>query len=407
MAILLQKVQGQRHHQRYFPSAAGVAYSYSPFSWNPRLEREQGFTRLVMGLGTRAVDRAGSDYARMVHLSHPQLRPEVTPGAIRRYAQRSIDVLDLASNQLATEQVKNVLHPDLPALRWLVSLDDGDTIRPPVALGLHFDTSKLVLTFERLLQQGAFSTLLKDILSELSRAYGMPVDIEYAVCLSSDVGGKPGIDFHLLQCRPLMRLKTEAGRSAPENLSPQETFLIATRMVPMGEIREIEYVVVVDPEAYQQAGSSHELHEAARLVGRLNQALACRRFILIGPGRWGSSDAVQGVPVTYGDIYNASALIEWTGIGGGFASEPSYGTHFFQDLIETQIYPLAVSQDEPEDFLNIDFFRNAKDRLPEFLPEAEHHPCIKLIHIPSERPGCILELVMDGKRAVGYFSPQS
>ncbi|MBN1266357.1 MAG: PEP/pyruvate-binding domain-containing protein [Anaerolineales bacterium] len=406
MAILLQKVQGQRHRQWYFPSVAGVAYSYSPFVWNPRLKREQGFTRLVLGLGTRAVDRTGSDYARMVHLSHPQLRPEVTPAAIRRYSQRSIDVLDLATNQLTTQAVEDILHPDLSALRWLVSLDDGDTVRPPVALGLHFDPSKLVLTFDRLLQHSTFTTLLKDVLANLSRAYRVPVDIEYAVCLFSGKDMQPRIDFFLLQCRPQMRWKTESGRSAPANLSQQDTFLIATRMVPLGEVRDIEYIVVVDPEAYQQMGSSHELYGAARLVGRLNQELTGHRFILIGPGRWGSSDAVQGVPVTYGDIYHAGALIEWTGIGGGFASEPSYGTHFFQDLIETQIYPLAVNQDDPGDFLNIGFIHSAKDRLPAVLPQTEPHQCVKLIHIPSERPGCLLELVMDGERAVAYFDSQ-
>ena len=77
MAILLQEVQGERHRQYYFPALAGVAYSYSPIVWNPRLKREEGFMRLVMGLGTRAVDRIAGDYPRMVNLSHPQLRPDV------------------------------------------------------------------------------------------------------------------------------------------------------------------------------------------------------------------------------------------------------------------------------------------------------------------------------------------
>ena len=102
MAILLQEVQGQRHRQYYFPALAGVAYSYSPIVWNPRLRREEGFMRLVMGLGTRAVDRMASDYPRMVNLSHPQLRPEVTRKAIRYYSQHFVDLLDLEKNQLTT-----------------------------------------------------------------------------------------------------------------------------------------------------------------------------------------------------------------------------------------------------------------------------------------------------------------
>ena len=95
MAILLQEVQGERHRQYYFPALAGVAYSYSPIVWNQRFKREDGFMRLVMGLGTRAVDRIAGDYPRMVNLSHPQLRPDVTPKAIRYYSQHFVDALDL------------------------------------------------------------------------------------------------------------------------------------------------------------------------------------------------------------------------------------------------------------------------------------------------------------------------
>jgi hypothetical protein len=102
MAILLQEVQGQPHRQYYFPAVAGVAYSYSPIVWNTRLKREEGFTRLVMGLGTRAVDRMAGDYPRLVNLSHPQLRPEVMPKDIRYYSQHFVDALDLEQNTFTT-----------------------------------------------------------------------------------------------------------------------------------------------------------------------------------------------------------------------------------------------------------------------------------------------------------------
>ena len=106
MAILLQVVQGQRHRQYYFPTAAGVAYSFSPITWNPRLKREDGFVRLVMGLGTRAVDRVANDYPRMIYLSHPQLRPDVTRKAIRYYSQHFIDVIDLEENRLVYQTAR-------------------------------------------------------------------------------------------------------------------------------------------------------------------------------------------------------------------------------------------------------------------------------------------------------------
>ena len=96
MAILLQEVQGQTYGDYFFPTLAGVAFSYSPIVWSPRLRREEGFVRLVLGLGTRAVERVGEDYPRLVTLSHPLLRPEASPKAIRRYSQHLIDLMFLA-----------------------------------------------------------------------------------------------------------------------------------------------------------------------------------------------------------------------------------------------------------------------------------------------------------------------
>jgi hypothetical protein len=90
---------------------------------------------------------------------------------------------------------------------------------------------------------------------------------------------------------------------------------------------------------------------------------------------------------------------------GGYSSEPSYGTHFFQDLVETQIYPLAISAEVPDDYLNVDFIQQAADQMPQFVPEQSNAArCIKVIHIPTERPGCHLEIVMDGQQGLGYLA---
>src|SRR5215208_3683038 len=154
MAILLQEVQGERHRQYYFPALAGVAYSYSPIVWNTSLKRDEGFIRLVMGLGTRAVDRIAGDYPRMVNLSHPQLRPEVMPKAIRYYSQHFVDALDLQENSQITVPVESVLGADYRPLRWLVSVDDGETIHRPLYLSRSLNPGQLVLTFDGLLQRG-------------------------------------------------------------------------------------------------------------------------------------------------------------------------------------------------------------------------------------------------------------
>ena len=410
MAILLQEVQGQRHRQFYFPTAAGVAYSYSPISWNPRLRREDGFVRLVMGLGTRAVDRVANDYPRMIYLSHPQLRPEGTRKAIRYYSQHFVDMLDLEQNQFVTKPVEEVLGSDFHSLRWVASVDDGDTIRPPLSIGSHLASDQLVLTFDHLLQRSNFVPFMKEVLSRLADQYQLPVDVEFAVSLTpagSKSDQKP-LTFHLLQCRPQNRgiARDTAIRPVPANVPKADHLFMCTHMVPQGYVGQVDYVVYVDPAIYHALETPRDYTEVARLIGHLNKALEEQTFILIGPGRWGSSDYLQGVPVTYADIFNTRALMELAIKQRGYSSEPSYGTHFFQDLVETQIYPLAIHPEDSADSLNWEFLEQSADQMPKIYPHVPSNAsrCIKVIHIPSERPGCHLEIVMDGMRGLGYLT---
>jgi hypothetical protein len=406
MAILLQEVQGQRHRQYYFPAMSGVAYSTSPFVWNPRLRREEGFMRLVMGLGTRAVERIGNDYPRMVNLSHPQLRPEATPQTIRYYSQHYVDLLDLEKNEFATLPADQVLGSDFSPLRWVASVDDGESVRPPTSNAMGIDPGQLVLTFDGLLRRSRFVPLLKTILSQLAAQYQLPVDVEFAVSLNSGASAEPELTFHLLQCRPQMIWSSDGRplQPVPADLLEEDKLFVCTRMVPEGQVSQVEYLVYVDPDAYHRLDTPHAYTEVARAIGQLNKALEKHTFILLGPGRWGSSDAMQGVPVTYADIFNTRALVELASKKGGYSSEPSYGTHFFQDLVETKIYPLAISQEEPGDCLDLEFIRQAADQMSKFFPEpTPASQCIKLIHIPTERPGCLLEIAMDGKQALAYL----
>jgi hypothetical protein len=136
----------------------------------------------------------------------------------------------------------------------------------------------------------------------------------------------------------------------------------------------------------------------------LNRLLEGHGFILIGPGRWGSTNINLGVPVTYGDIYNARALVELAVAQQGITPEPSYGTHFFQDLVEARIYPLALYPDKPGDSLNGAFLAEAKNHLANLLRDAaSYRECVKVIHVPSERQGRHLDILMDGEKALAYF----
>jgi hypothetical protein len=407
MSILLQEVQGQRHRQHYFPALAGVAYSYSPIVWSPRLRREEGFSRMVMGLGTRAVERSANDYPRLVNLSHPLLRPEVTRKDIVYYSQHFVDVLDLEQNSLTTLPSETVLDSSYPHLRWMVSVDDGDTVRPPLTMGPHITPKRMVLTFDSFLQRTEFVALLKKVLTRLAEEYQLPVDIEFTLSITPG-NGVPGVVFHLLQCRPQNRWNPECAATAPipQNLPVDKKLFVCTQMVPQGHVSQVEYIVYIDPEEYRQLPASHDYTDVARFIGSLNKTLEGHSFILMGPGRWGSTDCMLGVPVTYADIFNTRALVELAVSKQGYTSEPSYGTHFFQDLVESQIYPLAIHLEEPGDFLNLDFLTGAEDQAPIFMPQKQSNAsrCIKIIHIPTERPGSLLEIAMDGRRGLGYLT---
>ena len=157
---------------------------------------------------------------------------------------------------------------------------------------------------------------------------------------------------------------------------------------------------------YAAAGPTQKL-ELARLIGRINQRLEGKTFILMGPGRWGSSNPDLGLKVGYADFYNARALVE-IGWGQG-KNRPtlSYGTHFFQDLVESHIYPLAIFPGEPGNPFKTQFFDSALNALPALLPgDANWADFIKVIDVPATTGGRRLELVMSGDegRALAYLA---
>jgi Pyruvate phosphate dikinase, AMP/ATP-binding domain len=411
MAILLQVVQGEQHGRLFFPDLAGVAFSQSPIVWSPRLRREEGFIRMVLGLGTRAVERVGEDYPRLVFLSHPNLRPESSPDSIAHYSQHMVDVIDLDANSVATRPVSNTLTLDYPALAWVASLQDpqAETLLPLRSLGPQVSPERLVLTFDNLLQRTDFVPLMRRALATLSRHYEQPVDLEFAATLVPPPtgSGRPDVRLHLLQCRPQSSLRGTKVRPLPMNLPAEDKLFYTTRMVPQAEVRDIDYLIYVDPVRYNHCGGPAQRLEVARLVGRINKALEGRTFLLMGPGRWGSSNVQLGVPVSYADIYNARALVEVAVGTDGLSPDPSYGTHFFQDLVESQIYSLAVQADGPNhaagEFLNWDFLNKSADHLASLLPEAPLMDCLKLIDVAAERSGQRLQLLMDGEKALAFF----
>jgi hypothetical protein len=407
MAILLQVVQGEQFGRYFMPHAAGVAFSRNLYRWSTQIRREDGFVRLVWGLGTRAVDRVGNDYPRLVALSHPLLRPEATPKAIRRYSQQFVDVIDLENNAYKTLPVHEVLNARYPILRFLAQMDEGDYLAPIRSTFLDGKPAQLVVTFEDLLRRTPFADIMRRMVQLLEKHYQSPVDTEFTVTLTNLDKPQPQVEICLLQCRPQSHLK-EMTVQLPQALYPEDIIFSTHRMVPQGIVKDICYVLFVPPESYYALPTAAARSELGHAIGRLNKELEGEVFICIGPGRWGTVNPDLGVNIGYSDIYNTSALIELAGQGVGAAPEPSFGTHFFQDLVESTIYPLAIYLDDEDVAFNRKFFYETPNQLEEFMPqEAEHSDCLRLIEVGTFRPGFHINLIMDDEqgRAVAFLAP--
>jgi len=405
MAILIQKVQGTQYQRYFFPKVAGVGYSRNPFRWNPKIRREDGFLRLVWGLGTRAVERVSNDYPRIIALSHPRLRPQVGVKRIRQYSQHFVDLIDLKDNAFKTLPVQEVIADGYPALRYVASVDKGDYLSPLISRVGAGNGGDLVLTFEQLSGDKQFITLTKTILKKLERHYKWPVDIEFTLDIKPRY---PQVEytFHLLQCRPLVSHEWAGNIKIPQSI-PEESLIFATRrLVPQGVVSRVRYIVYIDPEKYGRVPDYVTKIELARVVGRLNRRLEGERYILMGPGRWGSSNLDLGVKVTYADIYNAKVLIEIPLVKEGITADASYGTHFFQDLVETGIFPLPIIPGEDGSTLNGRFLSDSPNVLAELLPaDAPYARYVHVADVPAVAGGRYLEIVMNGEqeRAVGYL----
>ncbi len=406
LAILMQVVEGERSGKYFFPHLAGVGFSRNLYRWSPRIRKEDGFIRLVWGLGTRAVDRVGSDYPRMVALSHPELRPESTEKAIRRYSQQYIDLINIEENKFETLPIQEVLTPRYAPLRYIAQIaKDGYLSNIRSSLDVNLD--QLVLTFQGVVQQTPLADRMKRILSILEEHYRGPVDMEFAVYLTDLHQMQPNVEISILQCRPQAQSGGEDVH-LPEKIHPEDIVFATHRMVPHGQVKEIRYVVFVPPEGYYSLPTPAARSELGRAIGRLNEKLAGKIFICVGPGRWGTSNPDLGVRIGYSDIYNTRSLIELSGEGMGAAPDASYGTHFFQDLVEAKIFPLAVFLDDQDVVFNREFFYDTPNRLAKIAPgEKNLEDCLRLIEVGSFRAGYHLELIMDEQegRAVAFLQP--
>ena len=402
MGVLIQEVVGRPMGKYYLPVFAGVAFSHNLLRWSSRVTREGGLARIVPGLGTRAVDRVNDDYPALFSPGQPELRVNQTPASMFHYSPKFIDLINMESGSFETLELRAFLREagkDVPDLNRYVSVYHDGFIQEKSAFSLDPEKDEMVATFHGLIADTPFPKKLKRVLDVLSKQFGGPVDIEFA---------HDGDSLYLLQCRPHNTGLRDSPAPIPKDLNPSDIVFTANRFVSDGLLEGITHVVYVDADAYGELSSLDELLAVGRAVGLLNTQLPRRKFILIGPGRWGSrGDVKLGVRVTYSDISGTAALIEVAKEQRSYLPELSFGTHFFQDLVESGIFYLPLYPDQPGIMFKESFFNSTRNLLPELLPEYAHiSDALRVFDIPDNYNGRTLSLHMNSEleQAVAFLS---
>ncbi len=340
MAILVQRVSGSGYGNYFMPGAAGVGYSHSTYKWMPDMDSSAGMLRIVMGLGTKAVDRTSEDYPRLSNLDRPTATIYSTTEQKHRYSQRNIDVLDCTEN-CARELPLNQLLPVLPLwYKKLLLEHDRDAEMLLQQRGIYRDV--WFVSCQGLLSNSGFTGLMQRILHTLENVYHNPVDIEYTV--NMDETG----DFvvNLLQCRPLYTSK----KSKQVDFSKIEWddifFDIKDSSMGASDRRPVDVVIQVDPVLYYSYPYNKK-YDVVSAIHKINRHYQDRKgtkdnIMLMTPGRIGTSSPELGVPVAFGDISNFSIICEVADNRVGYMPELSYGSHMFQDLVEAEMIYCAI-----------------------------------------------------------------
>jgi hypothetical protein len=225
------------------------------------------------------------------------------------------------------------------------------------------------LSFDRLVRETDFVERMREILSILGDAYGHPVDIEFSANFRSEKRYR----INLLQCRP-MRAKTDAiAAEPPVELSDQDRIIDSQGPV-VGSSRDVSVnrLIYVAPSAYSELVLK-DRYAIAKLIGQLAGIDAAENSchtLIIGPGRWGTSEPFLGVPISFSEIRTACAVCEIVTMREGLTPDVSLGTHFFNELVETDILYFALYPDREEDFLNRDLLQSVSNKLTDLIPDA-------------------------------------
>ncbi len=398
MAIVIQEVVGQSFGRYFFPALSGVGFSQNGYCWNKNIKKHDGLVRLVFGLGTRAVGRG---YVRLFSPPAPEMRPEGNEvNNIQKCSQKKVDVIDLEKGCFASVHFRKLITDGFtcpPGTQLFVSLRDGGYLYRPVS-NLWDSSHVPVLTLDGVLS-GMWMGInvpktLGWILRELETRMGCAIDMEFAIDVDSQ---KQRANIFIVQARPLSERENQKPEPIPK-LPANDILFTVHRNLPTATVPDIDLLVAVNETRYHE-WPADDRQSVARVIGALNDLLAKKRFALIGPGRWGSWNPQLGVPVSYAEIAGTVLLIEVARRKATYVPEVSFGSHFFQDLIEDNIAYLPLYPDEPNETFNEKILQ-LPSCFPTLLPDPyfrKFDELITVIDVAAQAGGRKAHAILNGE----------
>lgn len=356
MGVIIMELVGQHYNGRYYPTLSGTVQSinYYPVSY---LKREDGIATIALGFGRTVVD---GERALRFSPAYPKIIPQFySVRATLESSQNRFYALNLALDRdpLKEGEEENLSSFDLNhaetdgALKWA-----GSTlsVQDNVIRDSMFHEGARVVTFAPMLKGTRFplADILKDLLKLGKKSLGTPVELEFAVNLYEEKEKRP--EFCLLQIKPIA-ISTLEEIEDQTHISEEDILCRSTIALGNGKIEGIRHAIIVHPDKFDSAKTRDIAREIAAYNDRLSPEFA---YILVGPGRWGTADPWLGIPVNWDQISGAKVIVEM-GLEN-FPIDPSFGSHFFQNVTSMRVGYFTINHKEKRDFINLEWFVDHK-----------------------------------------------
>ena len=386
MAVVIQSVVGNRFEDTFYPHISGTAQSFN-FYPVAHMTPQDGFAVIAAGLGQYVVEgenafRFSPAYPSLDIVSHNDLYKN---SQLHFYAvdmtKKELNLLEGENAGLITLDISDAERHGTLKHSASVLDRDNDTIIP----GLDVPGPRVV-NFADILKYNyvPLASTLKIVLEVVKEAFGTPVEIEFAVDLTRDKAGHAS--FYLLQIKPLVGSST-GYTIDPEDIFTENTILVTSKSMGNGVIDDITDFIYVEPEKFNNMLTN----DMAREIAAINEKMMRenRRYVLLGPGRWGTKDRFLGIPVVWPQISNAKVIVEVS--LPDFHIDASLGSHFFHNVTSMNVGYFSINQGSPDEVIHWDKLNKQK--------VIERGRFFR--HIRFDKP---LLIRMDGKKGIAVIS---